>query len=98
MRTEIGQHAVPFIEIPIYSYFFSRRIFRLFGHTFEAPDIGYHLVVVIIAMPALHRFNVFAMFLAVLIWKSIMLLLPFLKPPRYPFVPSRDKYQFGIQF
>ena len=72
------------------------HIVNVGGHPFEAPYIGHHLIVVAVAVPALHGLYVAALLLTELIGESIRLLLPHLVSSGYPFVPARDKDELGV--
>src|SRR3546814_6570338 len=82
---------LPIIKFTIDRYRYRRTRFIRRGHAFETADIRHHLVIIIVAVPALHGFNIPAVFLIELIGKSVMLLLPFLVTTGHPFVPSGDR-------
>src|SRR5690606_17037287 len=98
MGRKLRQYIIPFLKLTIYLYFGRRGKFSGLRHPLKSADIGNHLVIIIISMPALHGFNIPAVFLVVLIRKSIVLLLPFFISSRNPFVPAGNENQFGIQF
>src|SRR5581483_3838013 len=76
------------------------------AHALEAADVGDHLVVVAVAMPAPHRLDVPAVLLVVLIHKERLARLKRLpqkvltaiadKPHRDPLVPAGDKDELRV--